>query len=77
MPEQKPISLYQCNACGKQVFEDRIAEGHGCGSCGVRYVRFAPPTFYYIAGYFLHNPKMLWRYIVENIFGGEELIQDA
>lgn len=77
MLESKPITLFQCNACTKQVFEDRIGRGEGCSACGSRYVRYAPPTLKYIAGYFIHNPRMFLAYFRENILGGEKLIQDA
>lgn len=77
MPASKPISLYQCNNCASQMFEDQIGKGLGCSACGGRYVRQAPPTFKYIAGFFLHNPRMLLAYLRENVLGGEKLIQDA
>lgn len=69
MTPTEAISLYQCNDCRKQTFDDRIGAGLGCARCGSRYVRNAPPTFRYIAGYLLHYPRLIPRFIKENVLG--------
>ena len=64
--KEDEISLWLCNKCRKQIFQDEIERGQSCNSCGSRHVSPAPPTFRYISGYLAHNPRLLPKFFREN-----------
>lgn len=64
---EQEIQLYQCHRCGRQVFEERIERGDGCGKCGSRHVAKAHPTARNIAVYLLHHPRAVLRFVIENV----------
>lgn len=69
MNEQSEITLYRCNSCPRAVFKEDIEQGIGCRGCGSRYVREAAPTFRYVASYLFRHPRLIPRFVIEDVLG--------
>lgn len=69
--ESDEISLWLCNSCRRQIFQEQIDAGEPCGKCGSRRVSPAPANWRYIGGYLFHNPSLIKKFLKENVFGSD------
>jgi DNA-directed RNA polymerase subunit RPC12/RpoP len=65
--QNEEITLYKCHRCALPIHSDRLDNGLGCQHCGSLHVQKAPPNFRYVSAYLLHNPRLIPKFIKENI----------